>query len=109
MSEDSVTKRLEKYKEGIKDNFTVLIEKTFPEKILELTDLLESDKLSIQRLESIHVSKRLLLSIEWNSTRLGGPAYGIETKTVHRTLPGGDRGGRGSGGGLAGRGGRWGV
>ena len=75
MSEDSVTKRLEKYKEGIKDSFRVLIEKTFPEKILELTDLLGSDKLSIQRLESIHVSKRLLLSIKWNSTRLGGPAY----------------------------------
>ena len=108
MSEDSVTKRLEKYKEGIKDNFTVLIEKTFPEKILELTDLLESDKFSFQRLESIHVSKRLLLSIEWKSTRLGGPAYGIETKTVHKTLPGGDRGVGGLGG-LAGMGGRWGV
>ena len=61
MSNDNVTKRLEKYKEEIKENFTVLIEKTFPEKILELTDLLESDKLSIQRLESIHVSKMILL------------------------------------------------
>ena len=36
------------------------------------------------------------LSIEWNSIRLGGPAHGIVTKTVHETLPGG---GGGPGGG----------
>ena len=29
-----------------------------------------------------------LLSIEWNSIRLGGPAHGIVIKTVHKTLPG---------------------
>ena len=34
------------------------------------------------------------LSFEWNSIRLGGPAHGIVTKTVHITLPGGC-GGRG--------------
>ena len=28
-------------------------------------------------------------SIKWNSIRLGGPAHGIITKTVHKTLPGG--------------------
>ena len=28
------------------------------------------------------------LSIEWNS--IGGPAHGIVTKTVHKTLPGDD-------------------
>ena len=28
------------------------------------------------------------LSIEWNSIRLGGPARGIVTKTVHKTLSG---------------------
>ena len=39
---------------------------------------------------------RLYLSIGWNSIRLGGPAYGIVTKTVHKTLP---RGGGGPGGG----------
>ena len=38
----------------------------------------------------------MLLSIEWNSIRLGGPAHGIVIKTVHKTLPGG---GGGSGGG----------
>ena len=32
--------------------------------------------------------RRTLLSIEWNSIRLGGPAHGIVTKTVHKTLPG---------------------
>ena len=30
-----------------------------------------------------------LLSIEWNLIRPGGPAHGIVTKTVHKTLPGG--------------------
>ena len=29
-----------------------------------------------------------LLSIEWNSIRLGGPPHGIVTETVHKTLPG---------------------
>ena len=33
-----------------------------------------------------------LLSIEWNSIRLGDPAHGIVTKTVHKTLPGGGGG-----------------
>ena len=28
------------------------------------------------------------LSMEWNSIRLSGPAHGIVTKTVHKTLPG---------------------
>ena len=37
------------------------------------------------------------LSLEWNSMRLGGPAHGIVTKTVHKTLPGGG-GGPGVGG-----------
>ena len=36
----------------------------------------------------------ILLSIEWNSIRLSGPAHGIVTKTVHKTLLGGG-GGRG--------------
>ena len=31
---------------------------------------------------------RLLLSIEWNSTRIGGPAHTILTKIVHKTMPG---------------------
>ena len=29
------------------------------------------------------------MSIKWNFIRLGGPAHGVVTKTVHRTLPGG--------------------
>ena len=37
-----------------------------------------------------------LLYIKWNLIRLGGPAHGIMTKTVHKTLPGG---GGGPGGG----------
>ena len=28
------------------------------------------------------------LSIKWSPIRLGGPAHGILTKTVHKTLPG---------------------
>ena len=32
-----------------------------------------------------------LLSFEWNSIRLGCPAHGIATKTVHKTLLGGGR------------------
>ena len=39
----------------------------------------------------------VLLSFEWNAIRLCGPAHGIVTKTVHKTLPG-------SGGGQGGRG-----
>ena len=30
----------------------------------------------------------IFLSFEWNSIRLGGPAHGIVTKTVHKTLVG---------------------
>ena len=37
------------------------------------------------------ISERLL-SIEWNSIRLGDPVHGIVTKTVHKTLPGGGGG-----------------
>ena len=33
----------------------------------------------------------IYLSFEWDSIRLGGPAHGIVTKTVHKTLPGGGR------------------
>ena len=53
-----------------------------------------------------------LLSFEWNSIRLGGPAHGIVTKTVHKTLPGGGRGwvGEGDGGlGVVGVKGWWGL
>ena len=28
-----------------------------------------------------------LLSIEWNSTRIGGPAHKILTKILHKTMP----------------------
>ena len=45
------------------------------------------------------------MSIKWNLIRLGGPAHGIVTKTVQKTLPGGggpqrwvDRGTGGDGG-----------
>ena len=40
------------------------------------------------------------MSIEWTSIRLGGPAHGIVTKTVHKTMPGvvGAEGGLGMGG-----------
>ena len=62
------------------------------------------------------------MSFEWNSIRLGGPAHGIVTKTVHITLPGGGggrgwgvqrvvgvRGGEGlGGGGVGGSNGGWG-
>ena len=34
----------------------------------------------------------LLFSIEWHLIRLGGPAHGIVTKTVHKTLPAGGGG-----------------
>ena len=55
MSDDNAAKKLEKYKENVRENVAVLLEKTFPEKILELNELLESEKLSIKRLETIHV------------------------------------------------------
>ena len=32
------------------------------------------------------------LSIEWNSIELGGPAHGIVTITVHKTIRGGEGG-----------------
>ena len=39
-----------------------------------------------------HAIRSELLSIEWNSIRLGGPAYGIVKTTLHKSLPkgGGD-------------------
>ena len=52
------------------------------------------------------------MSFEWNSIRLGGPAHGIVTKTVHNSARGGGgQGGSrvGHGGGQEGRGGRVGV
>ena len=55
MSDDNAAKKLEKYKENVRENVAVLLEKTFPEKILELNELLESEKLSTKRLETIHV------------------------------------------------------
>ena len=61
MAEESAAKKLEKYKEKVRDNVSVLIEKTFPEKILELNELLESEKLSINRLDTIHVSTSVQL------------------------------------------------
>ena len=39
-----------------------------------------------------------LLSIEWNLIRPGGPAHGIVTKTVHKTLLGGEGAVQGVGG-----------
>ena len=43
----------------------------------------------------------VILSFKLNSIRLGGPAHGIVTKTVHKTLPGGV-GSRGGGQGVEG-------
>ena len=40
-------------------------------------------------------SKSKKCYIEWNLTRLGGPAHGIVTKTVHKTLPGNHGGPKG--------------
>ena len=51
----SVASRLEKYKEETKEKVTVLLEKTFPEKILQLNDLLASERFNPKSLESIHV------------------------------------------------------
>ena len=48
------------------------------------------------------------MSFEWNSIGLGGPAHGIVTKTVHKTLPGGGRGEGGMGVGGWGLQGWWG-
>jgi hypothetical protein len=53
---ESSLKKLEKYKEGVKEGVAVLLEKTFPEKILQLNELLQSEKFSINRLNTIHVS-----------------------------------------------------
>ena len=56
--------------------------------------------------EILHIYFTILLSIEWNSIRLSGPAHEIVTKTVHKTLPGGggSQGGRGGGQGWWGSG-----
>ena len=44
----------------------------------------------------------MLLPIEWNFTKVGGPAHGIVTTTVHKTLSGGGEGKVGLvGGGLS--------
>ena len=48
----------------------------------------------------------VFLSIEWNSIRLSGPARGIVTKAVHKTLPGGRGDGGQVGRGDGGQGGR---
>ena len=38
--------------------------------------------------KSPKITEIYLLSIEWNSTRLGGPDQGMVTKTLHKNLPG---------------------
>ena len=53
-----------------------------------LLSLSDSGKLSKER----QVISFKLLSIEWNSIRLGGHVPGIVTKTLHKTLPGGVKG-----------------
>ena len=60
---------MDQYKEKVKENFTVLVKKTFPEKILELNELLESEKFSVKWLHTIHVSKIALIfhSPSWQS------------------------------------------
>ena len=50
---------------------------------------------------SFYVITLQSLSFEWNSIRLGGPAHGIVTKTIHKTLPGGGRGQGARGGWVA--------
>ncbi len=52
----SATEKLEAFKEEKREGVITLLEKTLPEKVLELNELLASDKLSIQRVDSIHVS-----------------------------------------------------
>ena len=39
-------------------------------------------------------TNQCLLCFEWNLIRLGGPAHGIVTKTVHKTLTGDGEGQR---------------
>ena len=56
-------------------------------------NLLESIKINhLRRGVQQKLAQILLLSFEWNLIRLGGPAHGIVTKTVCKTLPGGGRG-----------------
>ena len=43
---------------------------------------------------NVFITFILLLSIEWNLTRLGVHAHGTVTKTVHKTLPSSGRGKR---------------
>ena len=74
MSDDNAAKKLEKYKENVRENVAVLLEKTFPEKILELNELLESEKLSIKRVETIHVRKNPRHASLMNSSWKGAPA-----------------------------------
>ena len=45
-------------------------------------------------IRSVDQEAFFLLSIEWNSIRLGDPAQGVVSNNVHKTLPGG-WGGRG--------------
>ena len=52
-------------------------------------------------------AKCTTLFFEWNLIRLGSPAHGIVTKTLHKTLPG--NGGRRGQGGRGGRVGGCGV
>ena len=53
--------------------------------------------MGIQPLSYSYSYSFALLSSEWNSIRLGGPAHGIVTKNVHKILPEGG-GGPGVGG-----------
>ena len=65
---------------------------------LEIRVFHKHTKLAMLALLPTLYSRRFaILSFKWNSIRLGGPAHGIVTKTVHKTLPGGG-GGRGVGG-----------
>ena len=58
----------------------------------KLVHLAKDQKVRITISQKVFVDFIFYLSFEWNSIRLGGPAHGIVTKTVHKILPGGGGG-----------------
>ncbi len=73
-SQDEVIKKLDDYKEKVRNDVEVLLKKTFPEKVLKLNEMLKSDRLNRSKVKEIHVSchlkKKNYLSFKYtNSTK----------------------------------------
>ncbi len=74
---DNHIEKLDEFKEKRKKTFWAILEKTLPSKVLELNELLASEKFSLERIKNIHVSSRarqpLRQTFQQNTALVGLP------------------------------------